>query len=337
LFTLDLLTLTGAILAIIHFNLPLIYYFYITHVWLAKPWNIKVNSKYRPKVTIIVPTYNEAKLIEKKLDNIYEQEYPRDRLEVIVIDSASTDGTPDIVKNWIEKHRDIDLKLIVESERRGKAHALNYALKHASGEVIVVTDVDSFWPRDALVKTVKYFADHTIGAVSCLEKPTGQDVKGVEESYRQYYNVVRVGESKAYATPIFHGELVAFRRELLNKIGGFPIDIGADDSHTATRIALHGYRAIIPEDIVVEGLVPRGGYRVWRIRRAQHLIQYFVKTLKLKPKTPRTFKSILMIEAFLHLLNPWILFTAVILPLVSDSGKRSGGNAFSYRRGNANH
>ncbi len=193
--------------------------------YLNKPWNIKVDENYKPKVTIIVPTYNEAKLIKQKLDNIYEQEYPRDKLEVIVIDSASTDGTPDIVKKWIEKHLDINLRLIVENERKGKAHVLNHALKYAPGEIVTITDVDAFWLRNTLVKAIKWFADPTVGAVSCLKKPMGQSVRDFGECYRQYYNVVRIGESKAYATPIFHGELATFRKELLNKISGFPTNI----------------------------------------------------------------------------------------------------------------
>ena len=108
-------------------------------------------------------------------------------------------------------------------------------------------------------------------------------VRGVEESYRQYCNVLRLAESKAYATPIFHGGLEAFRENLLEKLGGFPTDIGADDSRIAARIALMGYRALIPEDLYVKELAPSRGYFWWMVRgRAQHSIQHLARALKNK-------------------------------------------------------
>jgi len=317
-FNITILDIIAITLAIIHFGVPVAYYYYMKKKWLNAPWNVKTEPNYKPKITIIVPTYNESKYIQQKLDNIYQQDYPRDKLEIIVVDSASTDKTPELVKKWAEKHLDIDLKLVVEKVRRGKAYALNNALKHGTGEMIVITDVDSLWPdRETLRKAVKWFSDPRIGAVSCLKKPVGSGVRGVEEGYRQYYNILRVAESKAYSTPIFHGELAIFRRDLLEKISGFPTDIGADDSHTATRIALMGYRAIVPKDLWAEELVPNRGYFWWRVRRAQHLIQHFTKTLREIMNAPRDSKKILAVETFLHLFNPWLLFALAILLAIS--------------------
>ncbi|MEM0471715.1 MAG: glycosyltransferase [Sulfolobales archaeon] len=290
---------------------------------MPRPWNIKVDESYRPRATIILPTYNEAKLIQSRLDNIYTQDYPKELIEVIVIDSSSNDGTPDLVKEWISRHRDFNLKLIEEAERRGKAQALNHALKHASGEIIVIADADALWPREALKETLKWFSDPTVGAVSCLKKPLGARVRDIEESYRYYYNTLRIAESKAYSTPIFHGELAAFRKDLLERLGGFPIDIGADDSHTATRIALMGYKAIIPENLFVEEIAPSKSYSQWRARRAQHLIQHFIKVLKELRRTPRELKAILLIEAYLHMLNPLLLFISVTLLATSALIARS--------------
>ncbi|RLI82342.1 glycosyltransferase family 2 protein, partial [Archaeoglobales archaeon] len=140
----------------------------------------------------------------------------------------------------------------------------------------------------------------------------------VEEGYRRYYNVLRLAESKAWSTPIFHGELAAFRKDLLEEIGGFPTDIGADDSHTATKIALIAYRAIIPENTRCHELIPKNGYIRWRIRRAQHLIQHFMKTLRLLEFTSSgIYGRILAVETFLHVLNPWLLLMVIILLLLN--------------------
>jgi len=305
-------------LAAIHFGVPLIYYSYLKRVALPRPWNVRADSSFLPKVSIIIPTYNEAQLITRKLDNIHRQNYPKDKVEIIIIDSASTDGTPDLVKKWGKEHPDTRFKLIVEPIRRGKGWALNEALKHVSidSEIIIVTDVDSWWcDPDTLRKAASMFADPTIGAVSCIKIPEG--ARGIEASYRNYYNIVRIGESKLWSTPIFHGELAAFRKKLIEEIGGFPTDIGADDSHTATLIALKGYRSIIHDSITCIEAVPRKRYFQWRVRRAQHLIQHFTKTLQEIRKAPKEFRKILIAETFLHLLNPWILLTSTILFITS--------------------
>jgi cellulose synthase/poly-beta-1,6-N-acetylglucosamine synthase-like glycosyltransferase len=313
---LDALTLLALTLVLIHFGFPLLYYFYLRSRWLNKPWDLGRDPSYRPRVTIVVPTYNEANLIRRKLDDIASQDYPRELVEIIVVDSASTDGTPSIVRGWMESHRDFKVILVEEGVRRGKAFALNNALRLASGEVVVVTDADSLWiSRDTLANALTWFSDSRVGAVTCLKTPVGEGFAGIEKGYRDFYNVVRLGESKKHSTPVFHGELAAFRKDLLTRLGGFPTDIGADDSHTATLIALQGYRAIAADNTTCTELVPAKGYHMWRIRRAQHLIQHFTKTLKLLPKAPKDLKPILLAETWLHLANPWLLPLATTILL----------------------
>ncbi|MEM1914625.1 MAG: glycosyltransferase [Candidatus Nezhaarchaeales archaeon] len=317
-----MLELPALALALLHFSFPLAYYWNAKVRWLKRPWGLETNVGYRPKVTIMLPTYNEAGLIVNRLNNIYSQDYPRDFMEVIVVDSASNDGTPELVEEWAKQHGDLSLKLIREDARRGKAYALNHALKHASGEVIVIADADAFWPSNALTKAVKWLSDPSVGAISCLKKPSGSGAASIEAGYREYYNILRIAESKAYSTPIFHGELAAFKSDVLKDVGGFPIDMGADDSYVATKIALKGYRAIIPDDLCVEERVPEEGYFSWRIRRAQHLIQHFTKALRTE-KVSEKFKWILLAESYLHLVNPWILAIAAILLITSAIAHQS--------------
>jgi len=206
------------------------------------------------------------------------------------------------VEKWAEQYSDLRLKLIREEVCRGKA----YALKYVNGEVVVIADSDAFWPSDAIVKAVKRLSDTSVGAVSCLKKPLKPSVAEVEWGYRQYYNVLRVAESKAYSTTIFHGELAAFKAGLLKDVDGFPTDMEAYDSYAATKIALMGFRAIIPDDLWIEEMVSKEKYFSWRVRRAHHLIQHFIKALRTE-KTHRGLKWVLLAEGSLHLVNLWIL------------------------------
>ncbi len=309
-----ILDITAITLLAIHFGIPLAYYYYAKTRWLPKPWNLKLNSDSQPIITIIIPTYNEAHLIQEKLDNIHIQEYPRDKLEIIIIDSASTDGTIQKIMEWIREHPNEPVKIMQEEKRQGKAHALNKALKRSTGEIVLITDVDSFWlDKSTLKEVVKWLSDPMVGAVSCLKQPSNPGKAGIESGYRTYYNTLRLAESKAWSTPIFHGELAAYKKHLLQEIGGFPLDIGADDSHTATLIALKGYRAITPETIWCKELIPRRSYHSWRIRRAQHLIQHFIKLISRKDKFLKSFKYIVLFESFMHITNPLLLTISIFI------------------------
>ncbi|MBC7130094.1 glycosyltransferase, partial [Candidatus Bathyarchaeota archaeon] len=127
-----LLEFVALALALVHFGFPLAYYWYARARWLNRPWNVKVDDGFRPRVTVIVPTYNEAGLIVERLDNIYSQDYPKNLLEIIVVDSASTDKTAEFVEKWIAGHKDVNLRLLRERERQGKLSALLKSLNHIS-------------------------------------------------------------------------------------------------------------------------------------------------------------------------------------------------------------
>jgi len=316
-----LLELIAIALIVVHFGVPVSYYWYLRKKWLNKPWNLREDPEYRPKVTIIIPTYREAKYIIRKLDNIYQQDYPRDRLEVIVVDSASDDGTPELVKKWAKMHSNIRVILLQEPIRRGMVPALNYALKHVSkdSDIIIFTDADAFWEVDTIKKVTKYFADTSVGAVTtCIAPLNGE--KHIEAIYRSYYNVVRIGESKIHSTPVHNGALVAFRKKLLNRIGNLPTYTGNDDSTPASLIAFMGYRAIQINDTIVKEPI-RKDQVSRKIRRAQHLVLHFIYTKNYARKCgiyKRTlFNRIWYIELFLHIMNPWLLLIALATLIVS--------------------
>jgi len=318
---LDVLAL---VFGLVHFLVPLVYYGYLKRC-LRRPWNVRVDSGYQPRVTVMVPTYNEASLIEDRLENLKGQDYLLEKLEMVVVDSGSTDGTAEVVRKWALKNPDVKVKVLEEPVRRGMNAALNFALKHVSedADVLVFTDADCEWGSDALGNAVKHLSDPRVGAVTCSILPAKDDEGSFESTYRGLNNLVRVAESKLWSTPIAHGPFIAFKRDTLERIGGVPMWTGADDSAPACLAAFAGYRCLAMQDVVVREYVPRslGENMVRRVRRAQHLIQHFTKTGKEARKmyfnAGKDFKMILVIEEFLHLVNPWLLMLAVIL-LLSD-------------------
>lgn len=319
----DLLLLAGLILGGVHFGVPLVYYAYLKRTWLPRTWDIKKDPGYTPRISIIIPTYLAARHISKRLDNIAGQNYPLGRLEVIVVDSASPDGTANIVERWIKTHPEFKVKLIVETKRSGKFEAVARALRHISkdSDIIVLTDDDCLWDSNALMRIASYFSDSSVAAATGSIRYLGDD--GVHNAYRDLYNQIRIAESKWWSTPVHNGPLLALRKEVIEKIG-LPTLPGADDSAFASYTAFAGYRAIQADDAWVYEYPARDQHKRM-IRRATHLVIYFTNLKKYAKKNgvyvKSPFDKIWNIEAYLHTINPLILLIAgVILSLLAVWG-----------------
>lgn len=194
----------------------------------------------KPKVSIVIPTYNEEAIIGKKLDNVLELDYPPELLEVVIVDS-STDKTPEIIKGYQEKFQNLRL---IQEPRKGLASALNTGYALARNEIVIKTDCDSLLEKDVLLKVASDFVNTAIGGV------TGRQIvinkSKVEEGYRSLQFRVQIVESCLDSTIIFHGPFSAYRKNLI-----VPIDPNslADDSELAIKIRKQGYRTIIDPGI----------------------------------------------------------------------------------------
>src|SRR3972149_5195425 len=118
--------------------------------FVEKPWYLSLDPAYIPCTAVLIPTYNEASLIGKKLEDVNAQQFPKEKLEMIVVDSGSTDGTYDLAKSWAMRNADAKISVIKETHRMGKASALNSALAQTKCDVLVTTDADSLWGPNSL-------------------------------------------------------------------------------------------------------------------------------------------------------------------------------------------
>jgi len=279
--------------------------------------NVKADLTYQPDVSLIIPTYNEAAVIEEKLGNIQQLDYPKNKLQVILVDSASNDGTLEKVKAFLAKANLVfPITLLSERERLGKSHALNAALRQANGEIIATSDADSFWERDALQKAVSYFADLSIGAVTGRERLVNdkRSVHTLSESlYRDFYYVMRLGESNIHSTLIFQGELALYRRSAFEEFETRPGY--SDDTGTVINIVSNGYRCIfVPEAIFSDtAAFSLRGRILLKSRRAEHLIAGIIRSVKLKIRKRLPLSSrVVFFGFYLHIVSP-VLFVAALI------------------------
>jgi biofilm PGA synthesis N-glycosyltransferase PgaC len=183
-----------------------------------KPWKLSFNKEYTPRVTIIVPTYNESKAIAYKLKNLSILDYPRNLTQIIVVDSNSEDNTNDQVRGFISQHPDMNIRLLIDSEAKGKSAALNLALKCCEGEIVLISDADCFWPPEILHESLPFLADPNVGAISGQKilLNSGQSwVTKTEDSYLNAVNQMKLGESKLGSTVLFEGGFSAYKKEVL--------------------------------------------------------------------------------------------------------------------------
>jgi cellulose synthase/poly-beta-1,6-N-acetylglucosamine synthase-like glycosyltransferase len=283
------------------------------------PWELRIDKDYAPKVSILVPTYNESDVIHFKLENLNKIDYPRELFSIIIVDSNSNDGTIDIVNNFAKQHPEINIKVLVENQRRGKSAALNFALKHCNGDVVIVSDADCFWPSDILHKTLPFLADPDVGAISgpkILLNPKQSWITKTEDSYLDSINLMKLGESKAGSTLFFEGGFSAYKREVLEFFD--PYKTGSDDCGTIIKVLEKNFRAIMVPEAEFFTVFPK----TWnekievKIRRANQLIRVFRKyaSLLLSGKM-KTGKWIIIKNLFVYFLAPFTSLFFVIITI----------------------
>jgi poly-beta-1,6-N-acetyl-D-glucosamine synthase len=313
----DILLVGWVLLSAIHLGIPAAYFAVMRSIASKRDYRLNVDGDEEPSVSIVIPTYNEGMVMERKLRNIAQIEYPREKMEVIVVDGASTDDTVTVANDFF-RLGDLSGRVIEESERRGKASGLNSGLAAASGELVCLSDAECQWDKLALRNAVKYFADPSIGSVSGIHQAPLNETRTsqkVESSYRSVYRTLRIAESKIYSTPIAEGEIQLFRR---NQLTAFDPTLGGDDTAAALSMVKRGLRAISAEDVVFfEPTPPSWRARLrQKIRRGQHVMQAFMRYRSLLSGKSRFSRIVFPMEFFLYIVNPIIFVPFAFLTVL---------------------
>jgi len=195
-----------------------------------------------PLQTVLIPAHNEAKVIVGAVRPVLAGDYPT--IEVIVVDDGSTDGTSGLAR----EHFGTDPRVkVITIANGGKAAALNCGLKHARGDVVVALDADTHFQRDAISRLVRWFEDPSVGAVAGNAK-VGNRINVITRwqalEYVTSQNLERRTLAALGCITVVPGAIGAWRREALERLGGFPIDTLAEDQDLTISCQKAGYTVL---------------------------------------------------------------------------------------------
>ena len=120
------------------------------------------DETYFPTVSVMIVAHNEEKVILEKLENVIENDYPKELIDYIIASDSSTDKTNEIVEQFIKEHQDLRIILYKTKEHKGKTNAQNEAQKVTTGEILVMTDANAMFERNAISELVHCFTTENI-------------------------------------------------------------------------------------------------------------------------------------------------------------------------------
>lgn len=213
----------------------------------------RIPDEKLPSVSIVVPAYNEGENIGDTIESLLRLNYPKDKMEIIVVDDGSTDNTYEVAK-----HYEGETVRVIRKENGGKSSALNTGIEHARGEIIACMDADSVATPDSLRILVEYIMEENADAVTPVMhvwKP-----KTILEKFQwaeyNMSNVMRRALDAMHAQYVVPGPFSVFRRDVFEKYGYFEDNI-TEDMELAMRIQANGGKIAHASDAIVYTKVPK--------------------------------------------------------------------------------
>ena len=218
-----------------------------------------------PSVTIIVPCFNESNTAIATINSILDLDYPKDKLDVMIIDDGSTDDT----LKTLEIFRENPQVQIFSKENGGKHTALNFAIERSKSELIGCLDADSFLDKDAIKNMIPYFADQKVMAVvpSIKVHSTGNVLQKIQKIEYNWGIFVRKILSYLNALHVTPGPATIFRRKVFQNIGKYKHAHHTEDMEMALRMQKHNYKIVNSHRSVVYTVTPKTIKTLYKQRR----------------------------------------------------------------------
>ncbi|HVP54263.1 MAG TPA: glycosyltransferase family 2 protein [Candidatus Eisenbacteria bacterium] len=295
-------------------------YILVGYPLLLRAWHgfgppIRKDLNFRPTVSVLLAVFNGEDFIAHKLDNLLSLDYPSNLLDIIVVSDGSTDATEAIVRTYAGRN-----VRLVRVPHGGKATALNAALDHATGEILLFVDVRQTFDAQALRHLVANFADPSVGAVTGELKFVHSDRLGEAANIDTYWKYeIWARERHSQIDSIFSatGCIYAMRRCLAEPIAP---DTLVDDAVIPLRAFFRGYRVVIDTEAVAFdfGVIQGGEFRR-KLRTLGGVWQVWVRMPQLFTSANRM-RLHFLAHKFSRLILPWMILVAVLAAWLLPNG-----------------
>ncbi len=293
------------------------YFIFPLIMWLVsrmKPPNWLQQEIY-PSVTLIISIYNEEQVIEKKVANSLQLDYPHEQLEILVVSDGSTDKSHEIVEGFDDPR----VKLQIFTDRVGKTECLNRVVPEVKGDIIVFTDANSMFPVEALKNISRNFADESVGLVTGWTKYRAAG--GGREStghYARLEKITKYGESLISSCVGADGAIFAIRKELYRPLNNFDIN----DFVIPLNVVAQQKRVVLDPDVFCFEAPSEGELKEYRrqVRITNRTLGAIWRGRQfLKPQVYGSFSLFLLSHKVIRFFVPFF-FVATLLISLSLSG-----------------
>ncbi len=279
-----------------------------------------------PGLSVIIPAYNEEETIAETVNSVLASDYPRGKLEAILVDDGSTDGTLAIMRSYEVAHP--RCVKVISKKQGGKGSALNAGLAVAKGELIATLDSDSFVEPHALRRMTGFFSERTTAAVTSVLK-VARPKNLLQEMQRIEYLVTVFSRrllSYINSINVTPGPLSMFRATVFRRVGGYDEHNILEDQEIAMRIQAHHYRIESSSKAVVYTNTPESFAALLRqrIRWQRGGVRNIIKHYYLMGRRYGDFGLMIVPLSIFS-----IIATFMVL-LLSASALLSGTNAIAY-------
>jgi cellulose synthase/poly-beta-1,6-N-acetylglucosamine synthase-like glycosyltransferase len=260
-----------------------------------------------PRITVQLPIFNEQFVVDRLVDSICKLEYPKDRLDIQVLDD-STDETVEVARAVVERYAALGhpITYIHRTNREGfKAGALQNGMTTSKGEFIAIFDADFVPPEDWLLRVVHHFADPKIGMVQTRWTHLNRSYSFLTQVEAilldGHFILEHGGRARSNVFFNFNGTAGMWRRKAIEEAGGWEHDTLTEDTDLSYRAQLKGWRFKYVQDIECPAELPieMTAFKTQQARWAKGLIQTSKKVLPMVFRSPVPWR--VKMEAFYHL------------------------------------
>ncbi len=270
-----------------------------------------------PTCSILIPAHNEEKVIASTIESMLKLEYPKDRLQIIVINDGSKDGTKSIIEQYAVKDARVQLFDIPKGEGgRGKSRTLNLGIKQAKGDIIAIYDADNTPDKDSLRYLVAQLLLHkdlgaVIGKFRTVNKNATLLTRFINIETLSFQSMLQAGRWQMHGISTLPGTNFVMWHHIIKKLGGWDEEALTEDSELSIRIYEEGYKIkFIPYAITYEQEPQQWGTWIKQRMRWVRGNNYVVK--KFWKEIPR-FKSKRMAFDLLYTLSLYYIFFVAIV------------------------